>query len=93
MPTYDYQCSKCGHRFEEIQKMSDPALSQCPKCRGKVKRLINGGLGIIFKGSGFYVTDSRSASAKKPAKKDGAAATDTPKTETTKSAETSGKQE
>ena len=59
MPTYDYLCTACGHRFEEIQKMSDPALTKCPKCKGKIKRLIGGGVGIIFKGSGFYATDSR----------------------------------
>jgi putative FmdB family regulatory protein len=63
MPTYDYLCTKCGHRFEEIQKMSDPALTKCPSCKGKVKRLIGAGAGIIFKGSGFYVTDSRSSTS------------------------------
>ena len=63
MPTYDYLCTKCGHRFEEIQKMSDPALTKCPRCKGKLKRLIGSGLGVIFKGSGFYVTDNRPASS------------------------------
>ena len=62
MPTYDYLCTKCGHKFEEIQKMSDPSLTKCPECKGKLKRLIGTGIGIIFKGSGFYVTDSRSSS-------------------------------
>lgn len=57
MPTYDYECSKCGHRFEKFQKMTDEPLSSCPKCKGKVHRLIGGGGGIIFKGSGFYQTD------------------------------------
>jgi putative FmdB family regulatory protein len=67
MPTYDYLCTACGHKFEEIQKMSDPALTKCPKCKGKIKRLIGGGVGIIFKGSGFYATDSRkTSSAMKP---------------------------
>ena len=72
MPTYDYLCSKCGHQFEEIQKMSDPVLTKCPKCKGKLKRLIGSGLGVIFKGSGFYVTDNRKSSAGTAgAKKDG----------------------
>jgi putative FmdB family regulatory protein len=63
MPTYDYLCTKCGRRFEEIQKMSDPPLTKCPSCRGKLKRLIGAGVGVIFKGSGFYVTDSRKSSS------------------------------
>jgi putative FmdB family regulatory protein len=62
MPTYDYECKKCLNRFEAIQKMNDDPLSVCPKCNGEVKRLIGGGLGIIFKGSGFYSTDNRKSS-------------------------------
>lgn len=58
MPTYEYQCQKCGHKFEELQKMTDKPLTKCPKCKkGKVIRLIGGGAGLIFKGSGFYETD------------------------------------
>jgi len=57
MPTYDYECSKCGHRFEVFQKMSDEPIMKCPKCRSKSHRLIGAGSGIIFKGSGFYQTD------------------------------------
>lgn len=56
MPTYDYECAKCGV-FEVFQKMTDKVFKQCPKCKGKVKRLIGSGSGIIFKGSGFYATD------------------------------------
>jgi len=63
MPTYDYECTDCGHTFEYFQSMSDEPLQKCPSCGGKVKRLIGGGLGIIFKGSGFYVTDNRSKNA------------------------------
>ncbi len=59
MPTYDYQCTECGYSFEYFQAMSDDPLETCPECGGKVKRLIGGGLGVIFKGSGFYVTDNR----------------------------------
>lgn len=57
MPTYEYECLRCGYRFEEFQKMSDEPVKRCPQCRGKVKRLIGAGSGIIFKGSGFYATD------------------------------------
>jgi putative FmdB family regulatory protein len=63
MPTYEYECRKCGHTFDALQSMKDPPLSSCPKCRGKVRRLIGGGLGVIFKGSGFYTTDNKKSSA------------------------------
>ena len=59
MPTYDYQCEKCGHRFELFQKMSDAPVTACPKCEGEVRRLIGTGAAIIFKGSGFSSTDYR----------------------------------
>lgn len=67
MPTYDYRCTQCEHRFEAFQKMSDAPLSDCPECGGSVKRLIGGGAGLLFKGSGFYITDYRSDSYKKSA--------------------------
>ncbi|MDD5347234.1 MAG: zinc ribbon domain-containing protein [Candidatus Omnitrophica bacterium] len=57
MPTYEYECKKCSHRFEVFQKMTDKPLVECPKCEGRLKRLIGSGSGIIFKGSGFYATD------------------------------------
>lgn len=57
MPTYDYECAKCGIKFEKFQKMTDEPLKKCPECGGKVHRLIGSGGGIIFKGSGFYETD------------------------------------
>ncbi len=60
MPTYDYECTKCGHTFDAFQSMSEDPLVKCPQCKKNgLKRLIGGGLGVIFKGSGFYVTDSR----------------------------------
>jgi len=62
MPTYEYECQKCGHRFEEFQSMKDAALTKCPKCKGKLKRLVGAGAGFLFKGSGFYTTDYRSSS-------------------------------
>jgi putative FmdB family regulatory protein len=58
MPTYEYECDACGHAFERLQRMTDPAVRKCPSCgRLKVRRLISGGAGVIFKGSGFYETD------------------------------------
>ncbi|MCK5672452.1 MAG: zinc ribbon domain-containing protein [Spirochaetales bacterium] len=60
MPTYDYKCEKCERTFEYFQSMSDDPLTVCQDCNGSLKRLIGGGLGIIFKGSGFYVTDNKS---------------------------------
>src|SRR3954447_2763837 len=78
MPTYEYVCEKCGHQFEKVQSISANALATCPEdlCKlkrwgkGKVKRAISGGAGLIFKGSGFYITDYRSDKYKEAAKKD-----------------------
>lgn len=72
MPTYEYECTKCGHAFEAVQSMKDPRLTDCPQtgCAGPVRRKIGRGAGIIFKGSGFYQTDYRSESYKAAAKKD-----------------------
>jgi putative FmdB family regulatory protein len=68
MPTYDYVCGSCGHRFEEFQPMTAKALRKCPKCgKPALERLIGVGAGIIFKGSGFYETDYRSEGYKKAA--------------------------
>jgi len=57
MPTYEYRCRKCGHEFEQFQKITDPPLSECPVCSGSVERLITTGGGFILKGRGFYATD------------------------------------
>src|SRR5207244_8417305 len=78
MPTYEYSCQKCGQNFEAFQSMRDEPFRECPKdlCRlpkwghGKVKRLLGTGAGLIFKGSGFYITDYRSDSYKEAAKKE-----------------------
>ncbi len=70
MPTYEYECEKCGHRFELFQSMSEEPRKRCPKCRGKVRRLIGTGAGMIFKGAGFYATDYRSQSYKDQKKKE-----------------------
>jgi len=63
MPTYDYKCTNCNHVFEYFQSMNDDPLSQCPECGGEVKRMIGGGSGLIFKGSGFYVNDSKKSTS------------------------------
>ncbi|MFH1010859.1 MAG: zinc ribbon domain-containing protein [bacterium] len=57
MPTYEYQCLSCGHHFEAFHRVQDESIRACPKCGGCVERLISGGSGLIFKGSGFYTTD------------------------------------
>ena len=69
MPTYQYQCTSCSYEFEEFQKITDDPLETCPKCGGHVQRLISGGAGLLFKGSGFYITDYRSPKYKADAKK------------------------
>lgn len=92
MPTYEYECSKCNKTFEMVQSMKDSAIKTCPqdKCpeetwgQGEVKRLIGTGAGLIFKGSGFYITDYRSDNYKAGAKKDtpSSSSPETPKKET-----------
>jgi putative FmdB family regulatory protein len=62
MPTYEYKCTN-GHTFEAVQGMTEAPLSRCPKCKASVRRVINGGMGIIFKGSGFYTTDYKKSSS------------------------------
>lgn len=59
MPTYQYACTECGHAFEQFQSFSDDALTTCPECEGRLRKLFNA-VGVVFKGSGFYRTDSRS---------------------------------
>jgi putative FmdB family regulatory protein len=83
MPTYEYVCEKCGHQFEQFQSISAKPLTTCPESacaqkrwgKGKVRRAISGGAGLLFKGSGFYITDYRSEKYKEAAKKDSAPAT------------------
>ncbi len=95
MPTYEYECQRCGHTFELFQSMKDKPRQRCPECRGKVIRLFGTGAGIIFKGSGFYQTDYRSSEYKTAEKKDKDSATSAPpskkddkKTPSSKKAET-----
>jgi len=75
MPTYAYECRKCGYQFDEFQSILAPPLKRCPKCKGPVARMLTVGSGIIFKGSGFYQTDYKKTSApasekSEPVKKD-----------------------
>ncbi len=70
MPTYEYECTVCEHRFEKSQSMKDEPIKECPACKGLTRRLIGGGGGIIFKGSGFYQTDYRSSNYQKKAEAD-----------------------
>lgn len=60
MPTYSYACTACGHRFDAQQAFTDPSLTECPECAGRLRKLF-GAVGVVFKGSGFYRTDSRSS--------------------------------
>ena len=87
MPTYEYECQKCGHRFDEFQSMTAKPLVRCPKCKGKLKRLVGAGAGFLFKGSGFYATDYRSSSYQEKKKGDASA----PATAPSESAKPAGK--
>jgi putative FmdB family regulatory protein len=77
MPTYDYECSK-GHRFEVFQKMTDEPVADCLECGSPAGRKISGGAGFLFKGEGFYITDSRSDDYKKKASQDAGPSSDKP---------------
>lgn len=79
MPTYEYECTRCGYVFERFQSMTDAPRKRCPKCRAAVRKLIGAGAGLIFKGSGFYQTDYRSDSYREAAKKE---TSSEPKTDT-----------
>lgn len=71
MPTYSYECDACGHKFDKFQSMKDESLTKCPECKKKkLRRLFGTGAAIMFKGSGFYITDYRSDSYKKSAEAD-----------------------
>jgi len=70
MPTYDYECKKCGLRFEKVQPITAPLLEKCLECGGELRRLIGAGAAVIFKGSGFYATDYRKSEYKEQMKKE-----------------------
>ena len=78
MPTYQYACTECGHAFEQFQSFSDHALTECPECGGRLRKVFNA-VGVVFKGSGFYRTDSRAgSSAAVPAADGGSSSAATP---------------
>jgi putative FmdB family regulatory protein len=76
VPTYQYACTECSHAFEQFQSFSDDALTECPECHGRLRKLFNA-VGVVFKGSGFYRTDSRNGTAS-----EGAVAESKPKADT-----------
>ncbi|MEI8063539.1 MAG: FmdB family zinc ribbon protein [Verrucomicrobiota bacterium] len=82
VPTYEYECQKCQHRYDLFQSIKDAPKKTCPKCKGRVKRLFSTGGGLLFKGSGFYITDYRKPGYKEAAKKDSTASTPAPATPT-----------
>ena len=91
MPKYQYQCTECGHAFEQVQSFSDDALTVCPQCEGRLRKVFNA-VGVVFKGSGFYRTDSRPTSGSgdaKPASEPAASGKDT-KPASTSSSDSSG---
>jgi putative FmdB family regulatory protein len=73
MPTYEYRCAQ-GHHFELFQRISEPPVDRCPQCGATAERLLSAGAGLIFKGSGFYITDHRSDTYKKAAEKESGSA-------------------
>ena len=79
MPTYQYACTECGHAFDQVQSFSDDALTVCPECEGRLRKVFNA-VGVVFKGSGFYRTDSRA--------KDSASVTSSSETKTESKSET-----
>jgi putative FmdB family regulatory protein len=70
VPTYQYACTACGHKFEAVQRFSDASLTDCPECAGRLRKVFSS-VGIVFKGSGFYRTDSRSSDAGEGGEKSG----------------------
>ncbi len=85
MPTYDYTCTKCGHEWEAFQSMKDEPLKTCPDCKKRsAKRMVGGGAGLIFKGSGFYITDYKNKSSRADKPKSDNANAGTKKTESAK---------
>jgi putative FmdB family regulatory protein len=71
MPTYEYRCRDCGNEFEKFQRMSEEPVAECPACGKAAERRLSGGAGLLFKGSGFYITDYRSDGYKQAAKAEG----------------------
>lgn len=92
MPTYEYLCS-AGHHFEQFQRMSEPPIDRCPTCGAPAQRQLSAGAGLLFKGSGFYITDYRSDSYRKAAEADKGGAASAEKTDAGKTAAESSRSE
>ena len=92
MPTYSYACTECGNKFDAVQAFSDDALTDCPKCSGRLRKLF-GSVGVVFKGSGFYRTDSRdsksSSTATAPAKSESSSSTSSSSSDSSSSSSSS----
>jgi putative FmdB family regulatory protein len=88
VPTYQYACTECDHRFEAVQSFSDSSLTECPQCSGRLRKLF-GAVGVVFKGSGFYRNDSRSSSSSSSAPKSESAKGESAKSEPAKSGSSS----
>ncbi|RKT52459.1 FmdB family zinc ribbon protein [Saccharothrix australiensis] len=88
MPTYQYACTECDHRFEAVQSFSDSALTECPECKGKLRKLY-GAVGVVFKGSGFYRTDNRSSSSSESKSSESKSSSTSTKSETSSTAKKS----
>ncbi len=86
MPTYQYACTECGHAFEEFQSFHDDALTECPSCEGRLRKVFNA-VGVVFKGSGFYRTDSRAGASSTGPSGDTASTTSSTTSETKKATE------
>ncbi len=84
MPTYTYRCKQCGMEFDHFQSIADPPLQNCPSCNGQLVRVITGGAGLIFKGSGFYITDYARKNSSGGSKNSGKNGTTEKKTAATK---------
>ena len=84
MPTYQYACTECGHAFEQFQSFSDDALTHCPECDGRLRKVFNA-VGVVFKGSGFYRTDSRSGSTSSGSTSSGSGSSDSSSSTSTSS--------
>lgn len=89
MPTYQYACTECGHAFEEVQSFSDDALTVCPECQGRLRKVFNA-VGVVFKGSGFYRNDSRSKDSSSVPAASGSSETKSETKSDTKSGTTTG---
>lgn len=92
MPTYEYACNSCEHQFEQFQSIREAPLTKCPKCgKPSLKRLVGAGAGLIFKGSGFYITDYKKSGAKEPRSAESKASTDSTEKKTSTSSGSASK--